>query len=90
MVYIKKNPNKAVKPEPSQFIRKPEPGNKVKVYIDEHSSIAFGIVKEVRMNYGTIPNCIPGREVAILEQTKKVFHTNECDYCLPINKVVFV
>jgi len=66
---------------PSNFIKKPKAGNKVKVYYRMQEP-KYGIVIRV-------DKLSSGREVAILQISKEEFELHDCDFCLDSGKIDF-
>lgn len=66
-----------------KFIKKPKPGQKVKVYANTSNEKArYGFVVEVKTEEG-------GREIVLLNESFIDFTLEECDYCLEKRKVEF-
>jgi len=71
--------------ETIKFIITPEPGDKIKVYLDKKEKVMFGTV--LRIESGIDIDTGLKREVAIIKKSDVVFSTNEVDFFLTKSKV---
>ena len=78
-----------------KFQKQPEKGNKVKIYHDDNS-VSFGYIEEVvietalKLDYKTLKKEPYLLEKVTVIRTNERFSLKECDYCLEINRVIFI
>jgi hypothetical protein len=76
--------------EIQKFLKTPETGQIVKVYLDEKRNFCFGVVKDLYLQSKVSNGKRIKREIVVLRKSKRTYPINEIDFFFDKSLVLFL